>query len=456
MFPLDPQGPELDALLDGAHRRVRQFLDHVGDLPAVDPPPAALVRALTEEPLPEAGRPVEEVLDRLVEALTPGLHTSGPGYLAFVPGGGLPAAGVADWMALTWNRFGGMRFPAPSAVALEDAVLRWLAEGLGLPAGTRGLLTSGGSVSNLGGLLAARSRLGDDFQRGVVYYSAEAHRCVPKSARVAGFPARSLRPIPVDGRYRMDVAALAAAVAADRAAGLVPLCVVASAGTTNTGAVDPLVDIAALCRAEDLWMHVDGAYGGCFALCEDGRRRLPGFELADSWTLDPHKGMFLPYGTGCLLLRDLRPLQEAHAAGDAAYLRDVVGEADYTDLSPELSREVRGARLWLPLQLSGMGAFREALAEKLALAERFHEGVRGLPGVTVLDAPQLSVVAFRGPDDPTTERWLRRVNERRRVHLSSSVIGGRVAIRCCVLSFRTHAADIDRAVEDVAAAVAGA
>lgn len=451
MVPLEPSDSEIAALVDQCGARVRAFLAAVGALPAVDLDGAdALAAALREEPLPETGRALAPTLDRVVAALGPGFHTSGPGYLAFVPGGGLPTAALADWLALTWNRFGGVRAAAPPAVALEEAVLRGLAREMGLPATARGALTSGGSISNLTALVAARERLGEGFADGVIYFSAETHRCVPKAARIAGFPARALRPLPVDARFRLDVDALADAVRLDRAHGRVPLAVVANAGTTNTGAVDPLPAIADLCAREGLWLHVDGAYGGCFALCDEGRAALAGMERADSLTLDPHKGLFLPYGTGCLLVRDPASLRRAHAS-DAAYLRDVSGEADFTDLGPELSREVRGLRLWLPFQLHGLGAFRAALAEKLVLARRFHEGVRALPGVQVIDAPQLSTVAFHLGDDAATERLLARVNARRRVFLSSSVIGGRVAIRVCVLSFRTHAETIDAALEDVAA-----
>lgn len=442
MLPLDPAGPELDALVAAVADRVRAFLATVRGRPAWDPavPPAP--------PIPEEGIPVEAALDAVVAALDPGFHTSRPGYLAFVPGGGLPVAALADWMALTWNRFGGVRAPAPAAVALEEAVLRWLGAEMGLPPAARGVLTSGGSVSNLLAAVAARGRLGEDFADGVVYGSGETHRCVPKALRVAGFPARAWRALPVDNRFRLDLDALRDAVGADRARGLRPLMVVANAGTTNTGAIDPLPEVAELCAAEGLWLHVDGAYGGAFALCEEGRAKLRGLERADSLTLDPHKGLFLPYGTGALLVRDPEALRAAHAT-DAAYLRDVRGEADFTDLSPELSREVRGLRLWLPLQVHGVRAFREALAEKLVLARRFADGIRDLPGVELLDEPQLSTVAFRLGDDARTERALAAINARRRVFLSSSIIGGRVAIRCCVVSFRTRAEDVETAVGEV-------
>jgi aromatic-L-amino-acid decarboxylase len=252
--------------------------------------------------------------------------------------------------------------------------------------------------------------------------------------------------------------------------------VVAAAGTTNTGAVDPLPEIAAICEREGLWLHVDGAYGGAFVLCAEGRRRLLGIERADSIVFDPHKGMFLPYGTGCLLVRDRAALRAAHAES-ASYLQDLAHDPDLpespADLGPELSRDFRGLRVWLPLMLHGAARFREALQEKLDLARQFHDGLVRLRDegveIEIGDEPQLSVVPFRLVRRPGEglPSWNRRnaafneaINARNRVFLSSTLLpgtGGEVfTLRVCVLSFRTHAMRIAQALEDVAAAARSA
>jgi aromatic-L-amino-acid decarboxylase len=253
----------------------------------------------------------------------------------------------------------------------------------------------------------------------------------------------------------MDVDALATAVAEDRAAGMVPFCAVASAGTTNTGAIDPLPEIAALCRREDLWLHVDGAYGGAFVLTDRGRRRLAGIEHADSVVLDPHKGLFLPFGTGALLVRDVSALRAAHSDEPAGYLRDL-GELDLPDfasLGPELTRDTRGLRLWLPLHLHGVAAFRAALDEKLDLAAGVYAALCDVDALTVLGPPELTTVAFHCAGDvdgdARTAELLRRVNAEGRVFLSSTTIRGRLIGRISVLNHRTDGARVDEAVDAV-------
>jgi aromatic-L-amino-acid decarboxylase len=350
--------------------------------------------------------------------------------------------------------------PAPVLVEIECTAIDWLRELVGVPAGARGLLTSGGSMSTLIALVTARrTLLGEDFQEAVLYMSDQTHHCVTKAALLAGFPARSCRELPADERGRLVPAALEAAIRADRARGRRPFLVVANAGTTNTGAIDPLPAIADVCAAHGLWLHVDAAYGGFFRLVPGGETLLPGFERADSLILDPHKGLFLPYGTGCLLVRDPEALQRAHTVG-AGYLQDLEQPADavnFADLSPELSRDFRGLRLWLPLALYGVEALRDNLREKLELARWAYEELRGTPGFECLDEPQLSIVAFRyvprrGDADAFNAALLQRVNARRRVFLSSTRLRGQFVLRICVLSFRTHGRSVEMAVEDLRAA----
>ena len=300
---------------------------------------------------------------------------------------------------------------------------------------------------------ARHALLGEDFQGGALYHSAQTHASVAKAAVLAGFPQASVRSVPTSPDLALDVEQLREMVQKDRADGLRPFLVVASAGTTNTGRVDPLADVGAVAREEGLWLHVDGAYGGFFQLTGRGRALFRGIDGADSITLDPHKGMFLPYGTGCLLVRDRRQLREAHMVG-ADYLQDLAPEAEipnFADYSPELSRDFRGLRVWLPLMLHGVGAFRAALDEKLDLTRLLYEALRDAPGFELPWKPDLTVVPFRyrprsGDPEEFNRRLLDRINASRRVFLSSTMINGRFVIRACIVSFRTHRDRIEEAI----------
>jgi aromatic-L-amino-acid decarboxylase len=243
---------------------------------------------------------------------------------------------------------------------------------------------------------------------------------------------------------------------------------VGNAGTTNTGAVDDLEVLADLARQEGLWFHVDAAYGGFFVLTERGKRRLAGIERADSVALDPHKGLFLPYGTGCLLVRDVGTLKRAHALS-ADYMPEMQEDPDLPDfnlLSPELSRGWRGLRAWLPIAMHGIAPFRRNLDEKLDLALWASQELKTIPGIEILAEPQLSIVAFRlarkGADpeaaNATNRELLARVNARKRVYLTGTMLDDRFALRICVLSFRTHRDRMDEGLADVraeAAAISG-
>ena len=441
-----------------------RVVEHLSSLPRQpacgDVDAAALCRALSG-PAPEEGDELDAVLAPFFdEWVGRSFTTAGPGYLAYIPGGGLYAAALADLIADTTNRFTGVWQAAPALVQLEADVLDWLAGWMGFPKSTRGLLTSGGSLANFGAIVTARERLlGPYLRDGVLYASAHAHHCIGKSARLAGVLPDRVRSIGVDDRFRMRTDLLAEAIAADRAAGLVPFMVVTSAGTTNTGAVDDLHAAADLCAAEGLWHHIDGAYGGCFHMVPELRPLLPGLDRADSLVLDPHKGMFLPYGTGALLVRDGDALQAAHA-GHAGYLPPASDEFyDPGQYTPELSRPFRGFRLWLSLKLYGARRFRAALAEKRELAVSAATRIGALPGVVMTAPPQLSLFAFHltwpgaslGDENAATAELLARVNARQRVMITGCTVDGRFLARVCVLSFRTRARNVDDAVDDVAA-----
>jgi aromatic-L-amino-acid decarboxylase len=458
---LELDGAEMRELVDLAMKRIVPFIEGLPGQPTQDLDGARKLARALAEPLPEQGASARRVLSVLFERVIPtALNTASPGYLAYIPGGGLFATAVAELVGAATNRYVGIWAAAPGLVQLETNVIRWLAGLAGFPADAGGVLTSGGSIANLSAVVAARHRLGPDFRDGVLYVSTQAHHSVRKAARIAGIADDAVREVGVDAAFRMDVGALRERIAQDRAAGRRPFLVVSAAGTTATGAVDPLAAIAELCAAEGLWHHVDAAYGGAFLLTERGRGALAGIERADSITLDPHKGLFLPYGTGCLLVRDRSALRSAHRV-EASYLPDPEDDPDrwdFADLGPELSREPRGLRVWLPFKLHGAAAFRAALDEKLDLAADAAARVARLPGVEIVAPPQLSLFAFRvappGVTDPVVidgfgRRVLAHVNAGRKVFLTGVVIDGRHLLRVCVLSFRTHRDRIDTLVNEL-------
>ena len=427
---------------------------------------AELARTLTEEEAPEAGAPLSGLLDLLFDRAIPkSLNCPSPGYLAYIPGGGLFASALADLIADTVNRYTGIFGAAPALVQLEANVLRWLCRLAGLGAGSGGILTTGGSLASFSAIVAARrERLPADFLRGVLYASDQTHYAVAKAAVLAGFPPENVREIPSDGTFRIRIGDLARRIEADREEGFTPFLVAGNAGTTNTGAVDDLPALAELAARERLWLHVDAAYGGFFLLTERGRRTMAGIERADSIVLDPHKGLFLPYGTGALLVRDASALKRAHAGGASylPHLQDDPDLVDFCEVSPELSRPYRGLRVWLPIKLHGLEAFRRSLDEKLDLAHHAWRELAAIPGLEIVAAPQLSVVAFRlvGPGlapedlDRLNRMLIERVNARQRVHLSGTVVGGSFVLRICVLGFRTHLDRLDEGLDDIRAAAA--
>jgi aromatic-L-amino-acid decarboxylase len=442
-LPLEPSAEHFDAWTAACVAFVREHLLALDRAPSADVAGATELAARFREAPPESGQPLTELLARLEEAVAKTINTAGPGYLAYIPGGGIYASALADYLALSVNRYVGVARTAPALVEIEATTLGWLAALMGYPQRALGIFTSGGSLANFSAVVTAReAKLPENFLSGTAYASTETHLSVTKALRLAGFPAHHLRLLPVDSRRRLVPSALAQAIADDRRQGHRPFFVVANVGSTNTGAIDPIEDILAIAAEHDLWVHADAAYGGFFRLPPGGERRMPGLERCDSITLDPHKGLFLPYGTGCLLVRDGHALRRPHQLA-ADYLRDVAPDdhsVNYTDLSPELSRDFRGLRVWLPLKLHGIEAFRDALGEKLALARWAWQELVADPRFDVLDEPQLSIVAFRlrGRSDAANTELLSRVNRRGRVFLSSTVLDGRVTLRICVLSFRTH------------------
>jgi glutamate/tyrosine decarboxylase-like PLP-dependent enzyme len=413
---------------------------------------------LGEPLIPESPSDIAEILELFrAEVDTTGITPASGGQMGYIPGGGLYPSAIGDFLADISNRYSGVAFAGPGAAAMELALVDWMCALVGYPKTASGDLTSGGSLATLSALVAARDARGIDHARipaSCIYLTGQVHHCVGKALHVAGLKDVRRRIVSMDAHYRMDAGDLERCIEADRAAGLEPWLIVASAGTTDTGAVDPIRAIAAIARRHDLWFHLDAAYGGFFLLCEPGREALNGIGLADSIVLDPHKGLSLPYGTGAVLIRDRRYLLQSNAY-DANYMQDARqaaatgGQAlSPADLSPELTRPFRGPRMWFPLRVFGLEAFRASIEEKLWLARYFHREISKMEGFEVGPFPDLSIVTYRyvprtGDANDFNRRLQQAVMDDGRLFISSTTIEGKFTLRLAVLNFRTHRRHVD-------------
>ncbi|MGA9161261.1 MAG: aminotransferase class V-fold PLP-dependent enzyme [Actinomycetota bacterium] len=458
-YPLEPGPEQMRAMGEAALGYLVEFVQSQDEAAAMDVEGAIEAARRVRGAPPDGPGSFDQLMDTVDLIAANSYNTTGPGFLPFIPGGGLFASVLGDFLATGINRFVNMWGQAPVGTQIEDNVVRWLCDLFGYGPESRGILTSGGSMANLSALVTARkARLPEDFLDGTLYVSEQVHGSNAKAASIAGFPNANVRSVPCTAELRMDLVALRDMIRSDRAAGRTPFLVIASAGTTNTGAIDPIDGIADVAAEEDLWLHVDAAYGGFFQLTERGLRAFAGVERADSITLDPHKGMFLPYGTGSLVVRDGARLREAHVVG-AAYLQDFPPEDElpnFTEYSAELSRDFRGLRVWFPLVLHGVDAFREALDEKLDLARWLHEELSTIPELELPWEPELTVVPFRLRDGSgdADRRLLELINASKRVVLSSTIVQDRFTIRACILSHRTHRDRVEECAQIVRRAVA--
>lgn len=461
--PLDPGPDERAHLLAAAGRLAESFNEGLVTAPAYRRTDDD-ARELLRHPIAETPHDLDTVLgliDRNIHRL--GVNCAHGGMMGYIPGGPLYHSALADFLAANANAFTAHSHSSPGAVRMENQLLRWMADMVGLPDMAAGNLTSGGSMASLAAFVAAREAAGikaRDVERSVVYLTDEVHHAVPKGLKIAGLAECIQRPVPVDQRWRMVPERLGELIAADRAAGLRPWMVIANAGATNSGMVDPLSSIGAIANREKLWFHVDAAYGGFFLLCDEGRRKLAGIELADSVVLDPHKSLFVPFGTGAVLVREARHLHDAfgfhgHYAQDALAR---IHEPSPVEMSPELSRPFRGLRMWMPLMLCGVAPFRAAVEEKLLLARYAWARLAGVSEIEMGPEPDLSVVVFRWrppsvDDEPAIDacnaRLIEALQQDGRTLLSSTKLDGRFVLRMVPLSNRTHRVEVDRAVAAV-------
>jgi glutamate/tyrosine decarboxylase-like PLP-dependent enzyme len=438
----------------------------------LQPTTSADLRKRLDEPLPEQGTTFHEALNALADvAVEFSRHSAHPRFFGYVssPGTAVNAVGSLVAAALNINVTGWRS--APVGTEIERLTIRWLQEMVGYPASAGGLLVSGGSTANFAGLAAARSAQAPDSVRDGMgglrlrlYVSEEGHFSVRKAAGLLGIGTSNVRTVRTNERQQMDIEHLAWLVSEDRAAGYLPFCVVAAAGTVASGAVDPIAAIAKFARAESLWLHVDGAYGGFAALTPEGRRLFEGIAQADSVALDPHKWLYLPMGTGCVLYRDPETARAAFRA-DAEYTRVMGLEQDeafvFWDYGPELSRPFRALDLWLLVKTVGTRELAEAIAKNIVCAKYFEELVRGSDDCEMLAPVVLSIFCFRyrprgfsGDLDALNERVMLALQRAGSSYVSNARIGGKFALRGCVLNYRTTRRDMEILLEDVRRAAA--
>ena len=460
-FPLEPSPEQVRGMLDLVTNKLVEFLQTNHQPANYQVEQAQAIASGRQEHLPDIPATLEEILDDLFSQVFPNaLPTAHPGFMAYIPGGGLVHAGIADLITKVTNRYIGIDATAPLLSQIETDVLKWFCQMVGYDENSAGTLTSGGSIANLTAVICARNKvMGDDFASGVVYASEFVHHSMWKAFHAAGISGQRIRVIDVDKNFRLDVEKLAKQMKQDLAEGLKPMMVVATAGSTNTGTIDPLQQVASLCKLHSAWYHIDAAYGGFFCFTEAGKKKLAGIQLADSITLDPHKGLFLPYGTGAIIVKNSDVLKNTFSH-QADYIPEKVQEQtlwDFSELSLELTRPSRGLAIWLPFKMYGVQAFRQTLREKLNLANYFCEQLL-LDSRWKVDAhPELSLTVFKYINADLSKDQLNlinrqiieKVNHKGRVNLSGTSIKGEFVIRTCVLSFRTHKRQVDQLLEDL-------
>jgi aromatic-L-amino-acid decarboxylase len=461
--PLSLSREEMRAL---GYAVVDLLVEHFSDLPnkpVTRRSKRPVLEAQLREALPQHGADVREVLRQLQrDVFDQIMHLDHPRFFAFVPSPSNFVGAMADALASGFNVFAGTWLEASGPAQVELVTIDWLREACGLPPSAGGLFVSGGSMANITALAVARHmRVQGQISAAVLYCSDQTHSSIARGLRVLGFLEDQLRVLPSGPDFRLELAALQRAIEEDRACGRVPFCVVANAGTTNTGAIDPLTELASICRREGLWLHIDGAYGAAAVLCPQGQEALAGLGHADSLSLDPHKWLFQPYEIGCVLVREACWLSQAFRILPE-YLEDAKGseaEVNFCDYGIQLTRGFRALKLWMSLKVFGRDAFRSALERGFALAEAAEAAVRALPGWEVVTPAQMGVVTFRCTPPGTADAVRDQLNkalveamiEDGFAMISSTVLRGQTVLRMCPINPRTTDDDVQETVRRLAA-----
>jgi aromatic-L-amino-acid/L-tryptophan decarboxylase len=405
--------------------------------------------------------PLDEILTLLKKSVdTPGLNPASGGHMGYIPGGGIYTAAWGDYLAAVFNRYAGIYYASPGAVNMEHKMTRWMCALFDMPETAGGTLCSGGSIASLAAVVAARDHKkinSTNIPFTTVYMTQQTHHCIHKALRVAGLGEIIIRYVSVTENDCMDTYILEKMILEDKLKGYLPWLLIGSAGTTDTGIIDPIDSMAQIAQKYNLWFHVDAAYGGFFVLVDELKDRFKGMNQADSIVIDPHKGLFLPYGSGAVLVKDIKHLLQSHYYL-ANYMQDAYNEnqpVNPADLSPELTRHFRGLRMWLPLKLHGLKPFRSALKEKFLLAKYAAYRLNELSVFQLRQFPVLSVVCFRfsygsiESDNAATKALLQYIVSRGKVFMSSTVLDNKYYIRMAIVCFRTHQDTIDQAIEEI-------
>ncbi|MBS1827354.1 MAG: aminotransferase class I/II-fold pyridoxal phosphate-dependent enzyme [Acidobacteria bacterium] len=437
------------------YRVIDMIVDHIATLPQSPVGAKASPQALHDvlsQPLSDHPADPHELLDFLQHEILPNnLKVDHPRFFAFVPGPNNFVSAMADALAAGLNVFNGTWLGGSAAAAMELTVVDWLRSFCGLPETAGGVLVSGGSVANLTALAAARhAMLGDDTTDAVAYLSDQTHSSVARALRVIGL--HHIRTIESDANYRIQLDTLADAVHRDRTNNLRPFCIIANAGTTNTGAVDPLPALADFCAAENLWLHADGAYGAAAAICEPGSRALTGLHRVDSLSLDPHKWLFQSIECGCVLLRDREILRRFYRVMPE-YLRDVhkgAEELHPCDHGIQLTRAFRSLKLWLSLRTFGLDAFRHAVARGFTLADFAENELRNTPGCRIISPANMAIVCFDFPQSPIRpSEVVDKMLSESYAFLTSTHLKGADCLRLCTINPRTTEADLRETIHRI-------
>jgi aromatic-L-amino-acid/L-tryptophan decarboxylase len=464
------------ALLDAVAERI---IAHNSRLAAGDYPPSyvfdseaigeyedgkRLSAALRESQPPMHGTSLDVLLGEIFERAVPsGTMHAHPGFMAHIPSGGLLQAAAGTFIAAALNRFPGVWVAAPGLVEIECNVIRWYCRMLGYGDDAFGYLTTSGSLANMMGLMCACRSSVSDRPHQTIYLSDQCHYSVPKAARLIGVAPSLIRVIPTGPDCAIDVAALLARIDEDRRDAVTPTCIVATAGTTNTGAIDPLPELAQIARHQNMWLHVDACFGGFFNITNRGAAALAGISDADSIAVDAHKSLFLPHGNSALLVKRRAQLKQTFAVDEAPYLPGAADEGlvDFCEYGPELSREVRGLASWFALKALGVRAFQRCLDERLDLANYLADRLALIPQIEVVTphARHLPVVVFKlraSSESAAAESlaFCEAICARQHVYLTTTILPGKGRVlRACILSHRSTMATVDALVDDVSAIV---
>ena len=487
---LNLTGQEMIDMMNQAMNYIIRFQDQSYDLPLAgsgfqwihdQASPTELSNALemaksVVEPLPELGtNHIEPILSFLCDSLAKySTNDNSSGYLAYIPGGGLFHACLADFIGLCLNRYVSIFMAAPGLAAIEMQVIRWICDIIGYPSFSGGSLTTGGSIATFMAIHTARiyhfsnNHHIDQYLKGMIYIGDQTHYCIDQAVKMCGFSNDNLKKIKSSQtNYRIDINALQSSIETDIQKGLIPFAVIGNAGSTGTGAVDDLNALADIAEKYRLWFHVDAAYGGFFMLTQKGKSIMKGIERADSICLDPHKSLFLPYGTGCLLVKHSDILRKAFTY-DGSYLPPQVSDNsvpyDLMNFSPELTREFRALRIWLPIKYLGIKPFRDQLEEKLMLAQWMAHELSMLPFIKIVAWPQLSVFTFKIEQkqlksdelDLLNKQLLNEINKKGRILLTPYKYNdqeGCFSIRIAIVSYRTTREDLQDGLDDIKQAI---